>query len=384
LPAAFDDINIRRGWSVYYWLSGAFDLDTEEVFMANRSSIKANEEELKAYFADLAAQNLWPLWTLNQSREPKSKATPYIWHWRDLRPLAMRAAELVGTKEAERRALVLSNPGTQWGAANTLFANIQVVLPGEVVRSHRHTNGALRFIIEGKIGHTVVDGQRYPMVPGDLVITPSWCWHDHANESDVPILWLDSLDAPLVRLLEVGFREDYPDEIQPPGEGNDNSQARYSSGGLRPAWEPAPSTPHTPMCRYPLEQAKAALDRLAAAEAGSPYDGIILEYTNPITGGPVMPTIGCYIQLLRPGEHTECHRHTSCVCYHVVEGSGYTVIDSQRLDWEEKDVFSVPAWAFHEHVNSSDRSAIVFSVTDIPVKRALGYYREQGSPSGRQ
>lgn len=142
--------------------------------MANRSSIKANEEELKAYFADLAAQNLWPLWTLNQSREPKSKATPYIWHWRDLRPLAMRAAELVGTKEAERRALVLSNPGTQWGAANTLFANIQVVLPGEVVRSHRHTNGALRFIIEGKIGHTVVDGQRYPMVPGDLVITPSW------------------------------------------------------------------------------------------------------------------------------------------------------------------------------------------------------------------
>ena len=233
--------------------------------MANRSSIKANEEELKAYFADLAAQNLWPLWTLNQSREPKSKATPYIWHWRDLRPLAMRAAELVGTKEAERRVLVLANPGTQWGAANTLFANIQVVLPGEVVRSHRHTNGALRFIIEGKIGYTVVDGQRYPMVPGDLVITPSWCWHDHANESDVPILWLDSLDAPLVRLLEVGFREDYPDEIQPPGEGNDNSQARYSSGGLRPAWEPAPSTPHTPMCRYPLEQAKAALDRLAAA-----------------------------------------------------------------------------------------------------------------------
>jgi gentisate 1,2-dioxygenase len=222
------------------------------------------------------------------------------------------------------------------------------------------------------------------MVPGDLVITPSWSWHDHANESDVPILWLDSLDAPLVRLLEVGFREDYPDEIQPPGEGNDNSQARYSSGGLRPAWEPAPSTPHTPMCRYPLEQAKAALDRLAAAEAGSPYDGIILEYTNPITGGPVMPTIGCYIQLLRPGEHTECHRHTSCVCYHVVEGSGYTVIDSQRLDWEEKDVFSVPAWAFHEHVNSSDRPAIVFSVTDIPVKRALGYYREQASPSGRQ
>jgi gentisate 1,2-dioxygenase len=141
--------------------------------MAKRSSIKAGEEELKEYFRDLTAQNVWPLWTLNQAREPKSKALPYVWHWKNLRPLAMRAAELVGTKEAERRVLILSNPGTQWGAANTLFANIQVVLPGEVVRSHRHTNAALRFIIEGKIGYTVVDGQRYPMIPGDLVITPS-------------------------------------------------------------------------------------------------------------------------------------------------------------------------------------------------------------------
>src|SRR5262249_60199622 len=131
-------------------------------------------------------------------------------------------------------------------------------------------------IIEGKIGHTVVDGQRYPMVPGDLVITPSWSWHDHTNESDVPLLWLDSLDGPLVRLLEVGFREDYPDEIQPPGEGNDNSLVRYSSGGLIPAWEPAPSTAHTPMCRYPLEHAKSALDRLVATVAGARYTGELL------------------------------------------------------------------------------------------------------------
>lgn len=346
--------------------------------MLKRSSIQASEEELKAYFADLAAQNLRPLWTVKQPKEPKSNAVPYVWHWRDLRPRAMRATELVGTKEAERRVLLLSNPGTQRGAATTLVANIQVVLPGEMVRAHRHTNAALRFIIEGKSGYTIVGGQRYPMLPGDLVITPSWSWHDHANDSDVPMLWLDGLDAPLVRMLEVGFREDYPDEIQPAGEGNDNSQARYAGGGLLPAWEPSPSMPHTPMCRYPLDRAKAALERLAAQEAGSAHDGIILEYTNPVTGGPVMPTIGCYIQLLRPGEHTECHRHTSCVCYHVVEGSGYTVVGGERLDWEEKDILSVPGWAFHEHVNTSNRPAILFSLTDIPVKRALGYYREQG------
>ena len=352
--------------------------------MLKRSSIQHSDEELKAYFADLAVQNLRPLWTVNQPKEPKSKAVPYVWHWRDLRAHAMRAATLVGTEEAERRVLLLTNPGTGWGAATTLLANIQVVLPGEMVRAHRHTNAALRFIIEGKGGYTVVDGQRCPMIPGDLVITPSWSWHDHANDSDVPMLWLDGLDGPLVRMLEVGFREDYPEEIQPPGEGNDHSQSRYATGGLLPAWETAPSLPHTPMYRYPLKQAKEALERLAAKETGSRYDGIILEYTNPVTGGPVMPTIGCYIQLLRAGEHTEAHRHTSCVCYHVVEGSGYTLVDGHRLEWEEKDVLSVPGWAFHEHVNTSDRPAVLFSLTDIPAKRALGYYREEAHRSGRQ
>ena len=311
-------------------MSSAFDLDTEAI---HGKPIQHQSQRGRTKSVLRGPSGSEPVAAVDPESVQGTQKQGYALYLALERPASSgHARSGIGGYEGGGAASVGSNPGTQWGAANTLFANIQVVLPGEVVRSHRHTNGALRFIIEGKIGYTVVDGQRYPMVPGDLVITPSWSWHDHANESDVPMLWLDSLDAPLVRLLEVGFREDYPDEIQPPGEGNDNSQARYSSGGLRPAWEPAPSTPHTPMCRYPLEQAKAALDRLAAAEAGSPYDGIILEYTNPITGGPVMPTIGCYIQLLRPGEHTECHRHTSCVCYHVVEGSGYTVIDGQRLD----------------------------------------------------
>jgi gentisate 1,2-dioxygenase len=109
-----------------------------------------------------------------------------------------------------------------------------------------------------------------------------------------------------------------------------------------------------------------------------------MEYTNPVTGGPAMPTIGCYVQLLRPGEHTQAHRRTSSAAFHVVEGSGYSVVAGQRLDWEDKDVFCVPSWTFHEHVNTGDQPAILFSHTDVPVMRSLDLYREEVHPAGRQ
>jgi gentisate 1,2-dioxygenase len=215
------------------------------------------------------------------------------------------------------------------------------------------------------------------MFPGDLVLTPNWTWHDHANDTDAPMIWLDGLDTPLVRMLEAGFYEQYGEEAQPVGEGSDPSLAKYGVGGLRPAWEPMPSASYSPLWHYPLSQARVALERLAAEGVGSPFDGVILEYTNPVTGGPTMPTIGCYIQMLQPGEHTQAHRQVCCKNYHVIEGSGYSVVGGRQLDWEDKDVFTVPTWTFHEHVNTGDRPALLFSFTDAPVMKALDLYREE-------
>jgi gentisate 1,2-dioxygenase len=267
----------------------------------------------------------------------------------------MRAAELVGTQEAERRVLVLTNPATPglW-ATNTLSANIQVVMPGEIARSHRHTAAALRMVIESRGGYTAVNGERLAMLPGDLVLTPNWTWHDHANDSDAPMIWLDGLDSGLIRMLEATFYETYPNETQPVGD------------------EPSLSP-----WRYPYIEARAALDKQAAGGHSDPFDGVILEYTNPVTGGAVMPTIGCYLQLLRPGDHTRAHRHTSNTAYHVIEGQGFTIVGDTRLDWEDKDVFVVPTWMFHEHVNTGRRDAVLFSHTDAPIMRALGLWREE-------
>jgi len=324
--------------------------------MLELSDIKSSEEELQNYYTQLSAQHVTPAWIGGGiSIEPRSKAVPYLWHWRDLRRQAMRATELVGTQQAERRVLRLTNPELSGvSASNTLVANIQIVMPGEIARAHRHSAAALRLIIEGGGGYTVVNGERVPMFPGDLVLTPNWSWHDHANDTDGPMIWLDGLDTPLVRMLEAGFYEEYYQERQDLGASVNSSP-----------W------------RYPMSEMRAALPRLAASDSGGTVDGIVLEYTNRQTGGPVMPTIACYMQLLRPGEQTRACRRVCCTNYHVVEGTGYSIVGGRRLDWEDKDVFTVPTWTFQEHVNSGDRPAFLFSFSDAPVMRALSLYREE-------
>ena len=237
-------------------------------------------------------------------------------------------------------------------ASNTLVANIQIVMPGEIARAHRHSAAALRLIIEGRGGYTVVNGERVPMFPGDLVLTPNWSWHDHANDTDAPMIWLDGLDTPLVRMLEAGFHEEY-------------HEARQSSGAAVNASQ----------WHYPISEMRAALQRLAASTASA--GRIILEYTNRSTGGSVMPTIDCHMQLLRPGEKTQVRRSVCCTNYHVVEGAGFSIVGDQRFAWEDKDVFTVPTWTFCEHVNSGDRPAFLFSFSDAPVMKALSLYRDE-------
>jgi gentisate 1,2-dioxygenase len=323
--------------------------------MLELSDIQSSPEELDGYYAQLRAQHVTPAWIGGGiSVEPQSKAVPFLWHWRDLRPQAMRAAELVGTAQAERRVLRLTNPELPGIASNTLVANIQIVMPGEIARAHRHSGAALRFIIEGRGGYTVVNGERVPMFPGDLVLTPNWSWHDHANDTDAPMIWLDGLDTPLVRMLDAGFYEEHPQERQGFGAPVNASQ-----------WH------------YPMSEMRAALQRLAAANTGDGCDGLVLEYINRVTGGPVMPTIACHMLLLRPGEKTRARRGVCCTNYHVVEGAGYSMVCGQRLEWEDKDVFTVPTWTFCEHVNSGDRPAFLFSFNDAPVMKALSLYREE-------
>ena len=315
--------------------------------------------------------------------EPKSKAVPHVWKYAEMRELLLTAGDVVDTEEAERRVLMLMNPGLDGvaAAATQLYAGLQLVLPGEVARAHRHAASALRFVIEGMGAYTAVDGERQLMHPGDLVLTPNWAWHDHGNPGDEPVIWLDGLDLPLINALEANFFDRGEEKSQELTRPDDASRRLYATGRLNPTWETW-DHPYSPLFGYSWSETERALARVPAEIKGSPFDGLVFEYTNPLTGRAALPTIGCYVQALAPGLRTEAHRHTTSAVYHVVRGGGTTIVDGQEIAWEERDTFAVPGWSVHEHVNGSAQdAAILFSFTTDPVLRALGYYREEPAAS---
>lgn len=343
---------------------------------------KAAAPTLDEFARAVRAEDLEPLWLQIGdlfSAEPTTPIQPYLWAWETVRARMLQAGELMplGNEGAARRVLALKNPGARVGLATTqtLSAAVQLVHPGELAPAHRHTPAAIRFIIEGRATITIVDGEPCTMAPGDLILTPNWTWHSHLNEGDGPILWLDALDAPVVMALNQMFYEEYPTAQQPFTKARDDSLQRYG-GALLPTWE-TPTRAWSPLLSYKWEQTEARLRGLAQAE-GSPFDGIALNYTNPFTGGPVLPTMGCQVQMLRPGERTRAHRHTSSAVYHVVRGQGATTINGRRFEWRRGDVLALPTWAWHEHENTSaSEEAFLFAVTDQPLLRALDLYREE-------
>lgn len=334
------------------------------------------------YYAGLPEFEVAPLWKSMKkllSQEPQSKAVAHLWRYEEIRPQLMEAGDVVTAEEAERRVLMLMNPGLDGKAAatNMLYAGLQLVLPGEVAGPHRHAQAALRFIVEGSGAYTTVDGERTIMEFGDMVLTPNWAKHDHGNESEEPMVWLDGLDIPIVNAFEAGFFEDFGDEPQGLTRPVDSSAHMLSTGRLNPPQQWTWNEPYSPIVNYPWKQTERTLEKTAEDTDGTPTDGVIFEYTNPYTGASVMPTMACYAQLLKPGMHTEAHRHTSSAVYHVARGSGYSIINGEKIEWGEKDTFALPGWAAHEHVNGSNSDdAILFSFSDEPALRSLGLYRE--------
>ena len=352
--------------------------------MKHETAPSSTATALKNLERDATKENIVPFWTVvdrAHPNEPQPAVKPFVWKWETLNDLLQRAGELVDTAEgrAERRALSLLNPGLggRYGTTHTLIAGVQMILPGEIAYAHRHTPDALRFIIEGHGAYTTVEGEKVYIEPGDLVLTPSWLTHDHGNESNESVIWMDALDVPLVNLLDVSFFEQFKGWKQEPKKPTENSLKMYGSGLLSPSWQKPPARESSPLLVYRWGPTLNALRQLADAET-SPFDDVALEYRNPFTGGPVMASISCCIQLLRPGVRTSAHRHTSSVVYFVVRGRGHSLINGERFDWKERDFLVLPNWAWHEHANeSASEEAILFSVSDRPVLDALGLYREE-------
>jgi gentisate 1,2-dioxygenase len=338
--------------------------------------------ERREFYARIAEAGLTPLWEVLRgliTKEPKSAAVPHLWRYDAIRPFILEAGSLITAREAERRVLILENPGLpgQSKITNSLYAGLQLILPGEVAPAHRHTQSALRFVVEGSGAYTAVDGEKTIMRPGDFVITPSWTWHDHGNDSSDPMVWLDGLDIPIVGFFDASFAEGFAEESQPLARPVGDSIARYGQGLLPVGFERRAMT--SPVFNYPYARTREALETLRRTQEWDPCDGLHMRYVNPVDGGWAMPTIGTSIRLLPRGFTTAPYRSTDGTVFCCTEGRGKTHVfgahgQVETLEWGPRDIFVVPSWTWRRIEASED--AVLFAFSDRPVQEKLGLWRE--------
>jgi gentisate 1,2-dioxygenase len=334
-------------------------------------------------YRDMDPLHLTPLWEVLHAlvpQQPRTPCVPALWKYDDVRPFLMRAGEAITAEEAVRRVLILENPALRGQSAVTqsLYAGLQLILPGEVAPSHRHTQSALRFIVEGSGAYTAVDGERATMHPGDFIITPSWTWHDHGNESGEPVVWLDGLDIPIIRFFDAGFAENDTARSQAVTRAEGTSLARYGHN-MAPVRHDAPFGTTSPIFSYPYERSREALERLERDAPVDAWDGVKLRYLNPLTGGSPMPTMATFMQKLPAGFSGRPWRQTDGAVYSVVEGPGEVHIEGPRgqdtFSFGLRDHFVVPSW--HTARFASERGCVLFSFSDRPVQQALGIHQEE-------
>jgi gentisate 1,2-dioxygenase len=345
--------------------------------MDTNADVRDIDAELRRFNDEMVRLNLTPTWayyTELVSKMPVPSYRAYLWKADLLEYVMSRAAKLVDlARGGERRSFEVVNPDLRHlhGTTHTIGAALQLVQPGEIAPSHRHLASAIRFPVKGK-AYTAVNGEKLYMEERDLILTPTWTWHEHGNENDEPILWIDALDYPFNKLMQVSFFDHYPGGMHPNTKPLDHTASWV--GLARPTWERYDED--IPLVNYKWAHTYATLDRFRDRE-GSPYDGILIEYKSPFRDGPVLPTMSCYAQMLRPNEHTRAHRQTSSHVYYVLEGSGHSVIAGERFDWSQGDFFMIPPWAWHEHANGGNGEALFFSIGDRPILDAFQLYREE-------
>lgn len=318
---------------------------------------------------------LWPnLRNLLPPGAPDPATRPHHWRYDALRPLLLRAGELTPVEKAERRVLVLSDPGRGVGAMQataTIYAGLQLLLPGEIAPNHRHTASAARIMVEGEGAYTVVRGEKLPMQGGDIVLTPNGEWHDHGHEGTGPVVWLDALDLPVFVQLEGSYSETAP--LQTPQQRPDPSQVEYRSAGIVPARSRSRVVPRQPQLRFPWDRTEAALRDLAEY-AGQEI--VAVDLVNPETGQDLLPTIGFTAFMVPAGRSITPVVRSASSIFHVVKGEGSSTVNGETYDWKAKDTFSAPVFAEIRHA-ALNQPAFLIEVHDRPLQERLGYYEER-------
>ena len=335
------------------------------------------EELPEEYILKMKEAGVLPLWPMMRNVLPHGKPNAItksgFWSYDKVRSLLIQAGELTPVEKAERRVLVLSDPGRGNGAlqaTSTIYLGMQLLLPGEKAPAHRHTPSAARIIIEGSGGYTVVDGEKLPMFEGDLVLTPGGEWHDHGHNGSDPVIWLDALDLPLFVYLEGSYSEET--DLQSQKNRPDSSQLEYLSSGLIPVKKNNAITPKYPMMRYPWSKTEKVLKELSKFSENKVAE---VDYVNPENGESVLPTMGFTGMYLPEGNVPMTSVTSTSKAFHVVKGQGKTNINGESFSWGPKDTFTAPVFSDIDHLVSKD--AFLICIHDKPLQEKLGYYEER-------
>lgn len=338
--------------------------------------------QLEGLYRQMEPESLFPLWEKLAALvlpKPESPAVVHKWTYDRARDYLLLAGDLISASQAERRVLILENPGLAGssGITPSLYAGLQLILPGEVAPAHRHTQCALRFVIEGEGAYTSVDGEKAVMHPFDLVLTPGGQWHDHGNPSGKPMIWLDGLDIPTVRHFDASFSEKYSADQFPEQVAAGDSISRYGKN-MRPLrGRTADRRPqHQPLFHYPYAEWRAALDAMSTSNVKiDPHLGHALEFLNPADGSAIMPTISAHVRLLPAGFSSRERRSTDGTIFVVVEGEGMAVIEGEEITLRPRDILVVPSWKrifFH-----ATRQLVLFGYSDKVCQEKLNLFREE-------
>jgi gentisate 1,2-dioxygenase len=338
-------------------------------------------DDLPVDYVDALRQlNLVPLWPSLRAvlppGKPRPNTRPTHWSYEALRPLLLRAGELTPIEKAERRVLVLANPGhglENMKASSAMYLGMQLLLPGEWAPAHRHTPNAVRMIVEGDGATTTVDGQKCPMSRGDLILTPTGLWHEHSHDGDEPVVWLDVLDLPLVYYLEASYHVDGPRQAIEPGQ----AERVYARGGVVPTPVFQRSDRRYPMLRYPWVEAKAALQALAAEQPA--LASVQVTYVNPETGGHAENILGFYAQMLRPGQALRLPVRSPAMVFHQIEGATTVDIEGTRFAMTGADTCCAPGYSQVVLTNrSSTEPSFLFLADETPLHTKLGVFENRG------
>jgi gentisate 1,2-dioxygenase len=338
------------------------------------------EDLPKEYVQELRDLNLVPLWPSLRGvlppKIPTRQTKPTHWPYKTIKPLLLKAGELTPIEKAERRVLVLANPGhglEKMQASAAMYLGMQLLMPGEWAPSHRHTPNAVRMIVEGEGAYTTVDGEKCPMSRGDLILTPTGLWHEHGHDGTEPVIWLDVLDLPLVYYMEASYHINGDRQTVVPGLGD----KQYARGGVVPTHVFERSKKAYPMLRYAWTDAKTALESMA--QDNPSQESIQVTYVNPETGNDAENILGFYALMLRPGQTLRLPARSPAQVFHVIEGTVEAKIVDSTFSLAEADTCCAPGYEAVTLKNLDvKKSTFIFIADESPLHRKLGVFENRG------